>query len=741
MLRPERMSRVSVTGSKAVMDEAVETVHRMDLFHVTDYDGAWEGFDPGNPVEGADEASELLVTVRSLESILDVDESDAGPMRVLDPGEIDDELEDVRQRVNELDDRYDELQDRHRELDDRIEAVAPFADLGIDLDLLGGYDSIAVAVGEADEEPVRRALMEAGSVDEFESFAAPEAGIVAVFANTDRDDLEDALVGVEFAAVEVPDGDGDPGEYVEDLRQQRREVASKLDTVENELEDLRHEVGDFLLAAEEALTIAVQRREAPLSFATTESAFVAEGWIPSERYLDFAEGLYEAVGDHVDVDELERATYDGEGQLVDREEIGPGAPGPEPTAADGGADVRTDGGHASAGGTMPMSDSEPPVVQDNPGPVRPFETLVKVLNRPKYSELDPTIVLFLTFPAFFGFMIGDLGYGLLYLGIGYWITQRFESDAIRSLGVIGMFSGVFTMIFGVLYGEFFGLHQLGEILWAGHPPIHKGLQPHYVEYALAWIVVALIAGILHLLVGYAFEFYEQLEHGFVDALFETGSWIIMLLAAWTWVFSTSGQSVKPTFLVGAESVFNGHPFALGFTGLAPLTIPGVGVPVHLPVFLLGLAMLVYAEPVDSAFGIESLNVLVNILSYARIPAVLLAKAGMALAVNLLVFGAYNEEGEIHLVFFNQGHFPEVPAEDVIFTGLVNADSAVALAAGLVFAAVIFVFGHLLVLALGITSAGLQAVRLEYVEFMQKFYEGGGEPYDPFGRERRYTAEE
>jgi V/A-type H+-transporting ATPase subunit I len=46
-----------------------------------------------------------------------------------------------------------------------------------------------------------------------------------------------------------------------------------------------------------------------------------------------------------------------------------------------------------------------------------------------------------------------------------------------------------------------------------------------------------------------------------------------------------------------------------------------------------------------------------------------------------------------------------------------------------------------VLALGVTSAGLQAVRLEYVEFFQKFFEGGGEEYRPFGYERRYTTEE
>ena len=74
MLRPERMSRVSVTGAKRVLTDTIETVHRLDLLHVTGYDGEWEGFEPGDPVAGADEAADRLVTVRSLISLLDVDQ-------------------------------------------------------------------------------------------------------------------------------------------------------------------------------------------------------------------------------------------------------------------------------------------------------------------------------------------------------------------------------------------------------------------------------------------------------------------------------------------------------------------------------------------------------------------------------------------------------------------------------------------------------------------------------------------
>jgi V/A-type H+-transporting ATPase subunit I len=445
---------------------------------------------------------------------------------------------------------------------------------------------------------------------------------------------------------------------------------------------------------------------------------------------------------------VERADYDGPApdEHGAAAGVGAGAESPAaPAAADGGTgdgdeEIVADGGSAMAG-----SAGEPPVVQQNPAPVKPFEALVEVINRPKYDEFDPSVVLFLTFPAFFGFMIGDLGYGILYVLIGYLLYDRASGATLQSLGGIAMWAGGFTALFGVLYGEFFGLHQLGEIVWDGHPPIHKGLQPHFLPYAQAWLVLSLVAGIFHLTIGYTFDFVERLEHGVGEALLESGSWVVMMTAAWTWVLSLNATDIKPAFLVGAESVFNGTPFALGFTGFPMLSlfalpswIPKAGgfdITVYLVVFVIGWGMLVKAELIGA---IEFLNVVVNVLSYTRIAAVLLAKAGMAFVVNLLFFGAYQHDGEFHFLI---DHGPEwvvgeYGAEALMFPGMFHGGIA-ALIGGLL----VLVVGHLLVLALGITSAGLQAVRLEYVEFFGKFYEGGGERYEPFGRERRFTARE
>jgi V/A-type H+-transporting ATPase subunit I len=763
------MSKVSVTGSKRVLSEVVDATHDLNLLHVTEYDGAWEGFEPGEPAPGAEDASEKLVTVRSLESILSVDADDAGPRRVLDDDELEAELAEVRDRVNELDDRRDELGDELRAVEESIEAAEPFVDLGIDLDLLRGYEHVEVAVGEGDADAVERALVDAAGVGSFELYAGDETDVLAVVARpaptAAPGAVGEALVGTEFAALEVPDAEGPPEEHVADLERRRERLTSEIAATEDRLEEVRAEAAGFLLAAEEELAVDVERTEAPLSFATTENAFVAEGWIPSERYTEFSRHVSDAVDGHVEIEELERASFGADGTEQLREELpgsGSGEAGGrgQPAATDGGGgsgvgDARADGGN------VVMRDDDPPVVQDNPDAVRPFELLVRAVGRPTYSEFDPTVILFLTFPAFFGFMIGDLGYGLLYTGIGYALYSRFESPGFRSMGGITVAAGLFTMLFGVLYGEFFGLHLITDLFWVGtlglsHPPIEKGLSPDQISWAQAWLVVSLLVGILHLNVGYLLDFVENLEfHGAKEAVLETGSWILMMNGLWIWVFSRTLTGSKPAFLFSlfdgtgtppeASGEFAHAVVGLGFNGFPamelfalPAAIPILGgFPISVPllVFFLGLGLLAAGEPVEV---VEFLQVLVNVLSYTRIAAVLLAKAGMAFTVNLLVFGAYEHDGAFHFLL---GHGPEwaigeYGAEAILFPGLVHSGAAAVLV-GLV----VLLLGHLLVLALGVTSAGLQAVRLEYVEFFGKFFEGGGREYEPFGHERRHTAEE
>ncbi|WP_122087960.1 V-type ATP synthase subunit I [Halalkalicoccus subterraneus] len=748
MLRPERMSKVSVTGSKSVMDETIETIHGLNLLHVVDYDDTWEGFSPGDSRPEAEPLSEQLVTVRSIESILDVDEEDAGPSRIVTDEEIDAEIEEVRTRVNELDDRRADLREERRQVEERLSSVRPFAQLGIDLDLLSGYDSLETRVVEGRQEQIDETLAEAEGIEEFETFA--EGDVVAIFAYPEdgrEDVLEDALVGIDAAPLSVPEADSSPEDYVREREHRKQEIDEELSELDGEIDELKLDVAGFLLAVEEQLSIDVQKAEVPLSFATTGRSFIAEGWVPTKRYDEFEAALHEEAGEHVECEELERVDYDevsaGHGHGTHDDEPGDaGDAERQPAAADGEgepAEVRSDGGRTPD--ETSMHGNEPPVVQQNSGPVKPFELLVQAVNRPKYSELDPTIILFLTFPTLFGLMIGDVGYGLLYLGLGYGLYRFVDSPGLRSLGGVAIWCGIFTTIFGVLYGEIFGFHTISYVLWEdfvglSHAPIQKGLDSNF---ALLWLVVSLLIGVVHLSTGFLFGFFNDLKaEGIVPAYLDNLSWILMIIGVWTWVFSRSASSSKPDFLF---TVFNGDPVALGFGGFSA-TVGFAGI----ALFVIGALSMIAGEirhegPMVGGLAglIESVNALVNVVSYARVAAVLLAKAGMAFVVNLMVVGAYQDEEGFH--FMTGGHTTVPEGGELMFPGIITTDAGLAMTVlTFVAGALVFVVGHALVLILGITSAGLQGVRLEYVEFFGKFYDGGGENYEPFGYDRTHTTE-
>jgi len=742
MLRPEQMSKISVTGSKSVMDEVIETMHDLHLVHITDYDGSWEGFEPGDSLEGADETSSKLVTVRALESILDLDDADeAGRTGTVDLDDADQRLEEVRGEVNELDDRRESHRARLREIDDRLEQMELFADLGIDLDLLWGYDSLDVLVGEGDPADLEEALAAADEVEAFEVFSGTDGDSVAAFASMEGDKrIDDALVGVSVTAYDVPEVSGDPESNVEELEQERREIEAELEKVETELETIRVNEGPFLLALEEELTIRAEKTEAPLRFATTERSFIVEGWVPSSQYDQLATTLESEIGGRIELSELERARYTGHegphGATADAEQHHETATEGGDQAAD--AEVATDGGHAD--GDVVTVDDDPPVIQKNSGIVNPFELLTKAVNRPKYSEFDPTVVLFLTLPLFFGFMIGDIGYGLVYVLIGYAVYRRFDAESLSNFGAVMAWLGLATIVFGVLYGEVFGLHFLE---WFHiEPVIEKGISE--ASWAISWLLIAVIGGWIHLNVGYIFEFVEEYQlHGLRPAVVEVGSWLLMLNGLWVWIFSTHLEGGKPTFeleeetysLVGSEALLNEGPVGFGFTGFPEL----VGIVGGLA-FVLGIVILL-SGPWYEVF--EFAVPLAHVLSYTRLTAVLLSKAGMALAANLLYFGAYEDEAGFHFI---HAKTPEkVDHGEVIFGGLFNMGSEVTVGSitfgieGALLGLPVLLLAHVVVLAIGGTAA-IQAIRLEYFEFFEKFYEGGGKNYEPFGHERTRTTD-
>ncbi|PNS00772.1 ATPase [Petrotoga mexicana DSM 14811] len=90
-----------------------------------------------------------------------------------------------------------------------------------------------------------------------------------------------------------------------------------------------------------------------------------------------------------------------------------------------------------------------------------FEFIVKMFSTPSSDEIDPTPIISILFLFFFGMMFGDIGHGLVLTLLGFLIYKKSKSDLFYVLGA----SGISSMIFGTLYGSFFGFENIIKPLW------------------------------------------------------------------------------------------------------------------------------------------------------------------------------------------------------------------------------------------------------------------------------------
>ncbi|MCC7448704.1 MAG: V-type ATP synthase subunit I [Anaerolineae bacterium] len=298
-----------------------------------------------------------------------------------------------------------------------------------------------------------------------------------------------------------------------------------------------------------------------------------------------------------------------------------------------------------------------PIALQNPPVARPFESLVGMLALPHYGSIDPTRLMALFLPLFFGMMLGDVGYGALLLAISLVLRRRLRPGTFRDLTTVLAFGSLWAIGFGVLYGEAFG--ELGtqfgmHALW---------IDRANSEHVTGLILMTLAVGAAHITLGLVLGVWEATRDRSRNHLLERGGMLIGLISLFVIVGALA--DVLPRGMT--TPAFGGMIIGIVLLGL--------------PMGWLGILV----------GPIEFIGLVGNVLSYLRIAAIGLASVYLAKVANEMA-GALGS----------------------VVVGLIIA-----------------VLIHALNLVMGAFSPTIHSLRLHYVEFFRKFYEGGGRAYQPF----------
>ncbi|MEI6292567.1 MAG: V-type ATPase 116kDa subunit family protein [Methanomicrobiales archaeon] len=243
-----------------------------------------------------------------------------------------------------------------------------------------------------------------------------------------------------------------------------------------------------------------------------------------------------------------------------------------------------------------------PIFYDNPRWVRPFEFLMKLASPPQYNEIDPSPLLAIFFPIFFGLIVGDIGYGILILLAGLFIRFRFEATTwLRQISGILIISSFPAIFFGFLFGEFFG--NFGEMMGWIEPITLFGVTWNRIEAMIPLLILTIAIGVFHVVLG--------LVIGVINSI-------------------TRKNRRHTCEKCGMIGVIAGLIllFAL-ILGLLPgsLLIPAF--------ILIGIAVALVIYGGGTGGAIEIMGTVGNILSYARLMAIGMASVILAMVANEL----------------------------------------------------------------------------------------------------------
>ena len=365
--------------------------------------------------------------------------------------------------------------------------------------------------------------------------------------------------------------------------------------------------------------------------------------------------------------------------------------------------------------TDPKLKEEIPTLFDNKRFVRTFEVITKSQGIPKAGEPDPTPMIALMWPIFYGLMFADMGHGLLLMALGLLFKFKGQGELSR-WGMLIAISGASAAIAGVAAGEAFGFHldHMG--------PFEGLLEEGGALHSVSWIVgilsvaeltfdqvinilkVSLFIGIVHLVWAMALRVIRLLKEGHKMVVFTEaipnitlyGGIVVIMMCAIGSQYDVMNMYSK----VHTESV----PWVTMFLGdwaqvWIITRISVIIVIVSMVIMMVGGVMHAKKHPEDGAdpasvimevlLG-KTVESLAHTISYARLGIMLLVHAALLMTVNNA------------------------------FVSLGGSESGAAMA--------MIIGGNLGIMMIEGLIVYIQSLRLHLYEFFTKWYAGGAQPF-------------
>ncbi len=476
----ERMQKIFITGEKEIVEDAIRFLQEKGLVHINE-------INKSRNLEEIEEEKKKSV-VKIIESCKDFKKEIS---KIEEQSDIPLNIDRIEKRILNIVKDYKKLEQKRKEIERQrslytryyeiIKSFLPFIEEEKEGEILG------IIVPKKEESVLRKFIVKLEKEFKFKLLSKDfkeYRGFVFLIEKKDFEKMRQILTQEGFPEIVFPEeikkmSFRDALSY---LKKRIEQIPEEIREVMEQKQTLISENGRFIRSAIDFLTDLKEYYEVKdKGTIFTEYLFYIEGYVPFNEYNKIKSEFNEK--------------FSGKSIMIEEK-------------------------------IDPHNFEEVPVKLKNKFPFKSFETLLQFFSLPIYGTIDPSPILFIFFPIYFGFMLGDIGYGAIGLLIFVYLFYKFKSPVIRNLSIVFIFCTLWTLLFGFLYGEMFG--DFGEKLGL-HPYFHR------IEEAETLLLISIIFGMIQVSLGLFLGFINQvrlkhLKHAFTNLSMLFGLWSILGLA-------------------------------------------------------------------------------------------------------------------------------------------------------------------------------------------------------------------